>query len=99
MSIKKTLILLFIFAIASLTGIGIYSTITYKKLMDESLYISERYSSMVRLALTTQVHFKKQVQEWKDILLRGTDDARSDKYLVQFTNEEALTDKYTTRHN
>ncbi len=39
----------------------------------------------VRLA---QVHFKMQVQEWKDLLLRGMDEADYDKYLRAFGQQE-----------
>ena len=35
-----------------------------------------------------QVHFKVQVQDWKDILLRGSDSAAFDKYLSGFAQEE-----------
>ena len=35
-----------------------------------------------------QVHFKIQVQDWKDILLRGSDSAAFSKYLNGFTQEE-----------
>jgi methyl-accepting chemotaxis protein len=39
-------------------------------------------------ARTMQVAFKKQVQEWKDILLRGSNQADLDKYSQQFRDEE-----------
>jgi methyl-accepting chemotaxis protein len=39
-------------------------------------------------ARNAQVHFKKQVQEWKNILLRGGDKNNFDRYLVAFTSEE-----------
>ncbi len=39
-------------------------------------------------ARTAQVHFKKQVQEWKNILLRGKTSADFDKYLAAFGKEE-----------
>ncbi len=42
-----------------------------------------------RLAIQTQYTFKRQVQEWKDILLRGHDPAMLEKYAGQFKNQEA----------
>jgi methyl-accepting chemotaxis protein len=41
-------------------------------------------------ARTMQVAFKKQVQEWKDILLRGSDPADLQKYTQQFTDQEKV---------
>ncbi|POZ63514.1 methyl-accepting chemotaxis protein [Chromobacterium alticapitis] len=42
----------------------------------------------VQQVLTMQVDFKKQVQEWKDTLLRGQDPAKLDKYWGNFQQRE-----------
>ncbi len=40
------------------------------------------------LVLATQAEFKKQVQEWKDVLLRGGDPAALEKYWGHFETQE-----------
>ena len=45
----------------------------------------------VDVARSVQVNFKKQVQEWKNVLLRGRNPVDFDKYWTQFTYQEALT--------
>ncbi|HEV3029445.1 MAG TPA: ATP-binding protein, partial [Planctomycetota bacterium] len=46
-------------------------------------------SGQIVLARTLQVSFKKQVQEWKDILLRGRNPADLEKYRGQFEAQES----------
>ncbi len=47
----------------------------------------------MNLARSAQVNFKTQIQEWKNILLRGHNQASYEKYLKGFTEQEAATQK------
>ena len=48
-----------------------------------------------RMASNILVNFKLQVQEWKDILLRGKDPAKFDKGWAAFEKQESLVDTQT----
>jgi methyl-accepting chemotaxis protein len=50
--------------------------------------LSKALIQAVDASRNTQVHFKKQVQEWKDILIRGSNEEAFDKYLNNFAKEE-----------
>jgi PAS domain-containing protein len=70
---------------------GLYAFRLYQQANSQAAEVREASSQIVATALSTQVRFKKQVQEWKNILLRGQDPALFDQYLAQFENEEQNT--------
>ncbi|MDH1262182.1 methyl-accepting chemotaxis protein [Pseudomonas sp. GD03944] len=72
------LILLIALACFSFLSNGIQS---YRGLVDGTLHAS-------RLVDGANVEFKVQVQEWKNVLLRGKDTAQRDKYWAQFQAQE-----------
>ncbi|NEV61439.1 response regulator [Thiorhodococcus minor] len=53
--------------------------------------VRDRTSEVLVSALNAQVHFKKQVQEWKNVLLRGQRPELYDDYFERFESEEAKT--------
>jgi len=91
MDIKKKLTLLHLLAMSFLLLLGLYGALSYKSSMAKIQHAYEFYGNQETRALQVQVHFKKQVQEWKNILLRGTESALYNKYYSQFIDEEKET--------
>jgi hypothetical protein len=58
---------------------------------------TEQLDSLSRAALDAQVSFKVQVQEWKNILLRGEDPVLLEKYLQSFQANASETQKNISR--
>jgi PAS domain S-box-containing protein len=70
---------------------GFYALYSYRSAASRSAEIRDHSFQVVNASLSAQVHFKKQVQEWKNILLRGHESTLYDKYLEQFIDEERQT--------
>lgn len=89
-STKLVLLAVFASTVLALLGlIGAFQMHRMATAMIEDLHAAKVENEALVAVENAQAHFKTQVQEWKNILLRGNDAANYDRYLKQFSEEEA----------
>ncbi len=91
LKIGTKLLLMAGFMSAILIGVGIYLLSDISRtngMMVTNMAAAEAYTQAVRSADDIELHFKRQVQEWKDTLLRGYKAADFAKYQENFKNQE-----------
>ncbi len=92
-NMKTSTSLILIAATASLllllsVGFGLLELSQLKNDLTASLSLLKSETDAILAVEGAQAHFKTQVQEWKDILIRGNDPQNYDKYFSQFEEEE-----------
>lgn len=91
-SIKTKLFLSYLLILCLLLAVsfsGIYYLNQTNENFTEGTQQSEKVFSLTKDSLTAAVQFKTQVQEWKDILIRGNKKAQYDSYLSAFNKSES----------
>ncbi len=88
LSIKLKFLVIVIVAVFAIIATALYSSLQLRSSIYSLENILARESKNEMLAAQANIEFKRQVQEWKNVLLRGHDSARNQKYWRQFKQQE-----------
>lgn len=96
-SIKSKLTMIMVAALLLLTLLSLYELNAIHKSGQrlESLIASEVQAEV--LALQANLEFKRQVQEWKNVLIRGADAGQMERYWRQFNESHDLVQVYVNQ--
>jgi diguanylate cyclase (GGDEF)-like protein len=90
-SIQNKLTLIFIVGLLITTSLTGFIIVKYERLTGSMILLSNKVNDIQDSTFNTHVYFKTQIQEWKNILLRGYDKKFYNKYYRSFLFYEKKT--------
>ncbi len=96
LSLKFKIFLLSALVVLGLLTLGLSAYLqlsSYQTVVDDSELHIQRRSDILAAVQRASVTFKEQVQEWKDVLIRGNNAEKYDKYWSGFLKSEATVQK------
>ncbi len=90
-SVKSRLIVWFVISFGLSLSMAEYVHLVHEDYIEKNAHRIEQENFISRHSLLAQIDFKTQIQEWKNILLRGVDKPSYDKYLASFILHEKKT--------
>lgn len=76
--------------ISLLLGMATWSILIQQEIIDNTILAQKSLGRQSQLAGEAQIHFKRQLKEWNNILLNGENPESYQRHLMQFENEESL---------
>lgn len=98
-SLKAKILLLsalIVLGLATLGGSAYIQIRSYNAVISDTAVHSQRRSNILVEIQAAAINFKTQVQEWKNILIRGNDAQQFAKYREGFTKAESAVQKHLT---
>jgi len=78
-------------SLVALLGLQVYGALQYRSFVDASRKVAEQTQQATEVGLSAQVHYGRQVQEWKNVLLRGNDPRDFETSRQRFEDEASTT--------
>lgn len=97
LTLKFKILLLSALIVLGLSTLGITAYLqirSYNAVVDDTATHSQRRSDILVEIQGAAINFKTQVQEWKNILIRGNDAEQFTKYVDGFTKSEGIVQKH-----
>jgi len=99
-TLKSKILLLSVLVAGGLCFLGFIAYLQiheYNTIINDDAHLIQQRSDATSEIQKASVSFKSQVQEWKNILLRGNSQENFDKYLKGFDDEEAKVQAHLTK--